>query len=150
MPEEPDAGGTPIRVQWPFGGTLLRRFEPSATLEEVRAWVVTAYPSDAPTPLTEDFVLKTRPVPGTTTLVLNEENRAVTIAQAEVGGQTPEDAAAKSTPKCSSTAKAVPTTTLKPMPDRAAALGAPAPPAHGPHPARSLDRRPQATKKPQK
>ena len=41
----------PIRVQWPHGGQRQRRFEAGATLEQVRAWVVTAYPADAPTPL---------------------------------------------------------------------------------------------------
>ena len=87
VPAEPEAGGMPIRVQWPHGGQLQRRFEAGATLEQVRAWVVTAYPADAPTPLTEAFVLKTRPVPGTPTIKLDESNRLLTVEEAGLRGQ---------------------------------------------------------------
>jgi len=88
VPAEPEVGGMPIRVQWPHGGQLQRRFEAGATLEQVRAWVVTAYPADAPTPLTEAFVLKTRPVPGTPTIKLDDSNRLVTVEEAGLRGQT--------------------------------------------------------------
>ena len=87
VPAEPEAGGMPIRVQWPHGGQLQRRFEAGATLEQVRAWVVTAYPADAPTPLTEAFVLKTRPVPGTPTIKLDGSNRLLTVEEAGLRGQ---------------------------------------------------------------
>ena len=63
-------------------------FAPSASLEQVRAWVVTSYPADAPTPLSEHFALKTRPVPGTPTLRLDESNRAMTVEEAGLRGQT--------------------------------------------------------------
>ena len=57
LPNTPESSGArhsalmPIRVQWPHGSQRQRRFEAGATLEQVRAWVVTAYPADAPTPL---------------------------------------------------------------------------------------------------
>lgn len=49
---------------------------------------MTAYPADAHTPLTEAFVLKTRPVPGTPTIKLDESNRLVTVEEAGLRGQT--------------------------------------------------------------
>ena len=78
----------PVRVQWPHGGTSQRRFEPGATLEQVRAWVMTAYPADAPTALSDEFVLKTRPVPGVPSLRIDDENRGQTVEAAGLGGQT--------------------------------------------------------------
>ena len=88
VPEEPDSGGAPVRVQWPHGGTAQRRFEPCATLEQVRAWVMTAYPADSPTALTEDFVLKTRPIPGAPSFKIDDGNMAQTVEAARLGGQT--------------------------------------------------------------
>ena len=88
VPQEPGEGGAPIRVQWPHGGGTQRRFEPAATLEQVRAWVVTVYPADAPTSLSQRFVLKTRPVPGTPTLILDQDNQHLTVEQAGLRGQT--------------------------------------------------------------
>jgi hypothetical protein len=88
VPDEPTEGGAPIRVQWPHGSTAQRRFEPSATLAQVRAWVATAYPADAPAPLTEEFVLKTRPGPGMPSLRLGDDNKEVTVEAAGLRGQT--------------------------------------------------------------
>ena len=87
VPVEPEAGGAPVRVQWPHGGAAQRRFEPTATLEQVRAWVMSAYPVDAPSALTESFVLKTRPMPGTPSLKLGAENKDLTVEAAGLGGQ---------------------------------------------------------------
>ena len=55
-------------------------YEAGATLEQVRAWVVTACPAArAHAPPTEAFALKTAPCgPGTSTIKLDESNRLVT------------------------------------------------------------------------
>ena len=77
----------PIRVQRQRSASGNVAFhEAGATLDQVRAWVVTAYPADAPTPLTEAFVLKTRPVPGTPTIKLDESNRLLTCTLDRRGG----------------------------------------------------------------
>ena len=59
-------------------------YEAGATLEQVRAWVVTAYPAArAHAAPTVAFALKTAPCgPGTSTIKLDESNRLVTVAEA--------------------------------------------------------------------
>ena len=59
----------------------------SSDAEQVRA-AVTVYPADAPTSLSQRFVLKTRPVPGTPTLILDQDNQHLTVEQVGLRGQT--------------------------------------------------------------
>ena len=88
VPPEPAAGGAvAIRVRTPTGVLLQRRFEPSATLGQVRAWVVTAYPADAP-PLHAEFVLKTQPLPGTPPQVLQPAQDQMTVEASGLRSQT--------------------------------------------------------------
>ena len=90
-PEPETAGGATsaetlrLRVRTPMGTTLERRFVSTATLRAVRAWIATEYPTDAPTPLTPTFALKTQPLPGVPSIVLDGAQEARTLL--EVGLQ---------------------------------------------------------------